>query len=48
MMKKIMNILSRDKLDLNGCQVFSFKVEFGFTDAGNERNKDGFKITYLG
>ena len=29
MMKKIMNILSRDKLDLNGCQVFSFKVEFG-------------------
>lgn len=26
----------------------SFKVEFGITDAGNERNKDGFKITYLG
>ena len=26
----------------------TFKVEFGFTDAGNERNKDGFKITYLG
>ena len=25
-----------------------FKVEFGFTDCGNERNKDGFKITYLG
>ena len=26
----------------------SFKVDFGITDAGNERNKDGFKITYLG
>lgn len=26
----------------------SFKVEFGITDAGNERNKDGFKLTYLG
>jgi hypothetical protein len=26
----------------------TFKVEFGITDAGNERNKEGFKITYLG
>lgn len=26
----------------------TFKVEFGINDAGNERNKDGFKITYLG
>ena len=25
-----------------------FKLEFGITDAGNERNKDGFKIIYLG
>jgi hypothetical protein len=25
-----------------------FKLEFGITDAGNERNKEGFKITYLG
>ena len=26
----------------------NFKVEFGFTDCGNERNKEGFKISYLG
>lgn len=26
----------------------NFKVEFGISDAGNERNKEGFKITYLG
>ncbi len=26
----------------------TFKVEFGFTDCGNERNKEGFKLTYLG
>lgn len=26
----------------------SFKVEFGITDCGNERNKDGFKLTYIG
>lgn len=24
-----------------------FKLEFGITDAGNERNKDGFKLVYL-
>ena len=26
----------------------SFKVEFGITDCGNERNKEGFKLTYIG
>lgn len=40
-------------LDVNSNFVFEyygvkFKVEFGFNDCGNERNKDGFKITYIG
>lgn len=39
--------------DANGVFSFSyygaiFQVEFGITDAGNERNKDGFKLVYIG